>query len=214
MHFASRQPRSSDERSSGVEENRRLTSLAAVPLLILLFIEGITILLGVEQTISIHVFVGMLLIPPIALKLASVGYRFVRYYTGDRAYRAAGPPNLLMRALGPIVVLSTVTLFASGVVLIAFGRNTPGAMSAHKLSFLVWVASMTLHVLGHAGDLRDALVAEYRRRSRLHGSVARAAVVGLSLAVGVGVAVVTLHLAGNLGHHHGPRDGRFFGAPH
>jgi hypothetical protein len=195
----------------GVEQNRRLTSITAIPLLILLFVEGVTILLGVGQTISVHVFVGMLLIPPIALKIASVGYRFARYYTGDAAYRAAGPPNPLLRALGPLVILSTITLFASGVALIAFGRNTPGAMAVHKLSFFVWVAAMAIHVIGHAGHLRDAIVAEWARRPQLHGTVARVAAVAVSLALGVGLAALTLHLAGPLGHHHRP-DGRFAGA--
>jgi len=31
--------------------------------------------------VSVHMFIGMVLIPPIALKLGSTGYRFVRYYT-------------------------------------------------------------------------------------------------------------------------------------
>jgi hypothetical protein len=197
-----------DARLPGVEKNSRLTSISAVPLLILLFVEGITILLGVNRTISIHVFVGMLLIPPIALKTASVGYRFVRYYTGNDAYRAAGPPRPFLRALGPLVLVSTVALFTSGVALIAFGRNTPGAMAVHRLSFFVWLAAMSLHVLGHARGLRDAIVAEYLRRPRLQGTGVRAAAVGLSLAFGVGLAAVTLHLAGSLGHHHRP-DGRF-----
>jgi hypothetical protein len=210
MRFLTPDSKTRSPELSGVEKNRRLTSITAVPLLVLLFIEGVTILLGVDQTISVHVFVGMLLIPPIALKLASVGYKFIRYYTGDRAYRAAGPPHPVLRALGPLVVLSTITLFASGVVLIAFGGDTPGAMLAHKLSFIVWVAAMSVHVLGHARHLRDALLAEYARRPALQGTLARTAAVGLSLAIGVGVAAMTLHLTGGLGRHHG-FDGRFPG---
>ena len=44
--------------------------------------------------VSAHMFIGMVLIPPVLLKLASTGYRFVRYYTGSQAYRAKGPPPL------------------------------------------------------------------------------------------------------------------------
>ena len=55
----------------GVEGNRRLTSITAIALLVLLFVEGLTVLLGVRGQIRIHVFVGMLLLPPIALKLAT-----------------------------------------------------------------------------------------------------------------------------------------------
>ena len=106
-----------------VEGNRRLTTLTAIVLLVLLAVEGLTVLAGVRSTLSVHVFVGMLLVPPIALKLASVGYRFVRYYTRSVPYRKAGPPPWFLRALGPVVVISTLTLFGSGV---AAHRAGPG----------------------------------------------------------------------------------------
>jgi hypothetical protein len=192
-----------EDRTTG---NRRLTAITAIPLLVLLFVEGLTILLGVQQQIRVHVFVGMLLIPPIALKLGSVGYRFVRYYTGAPAYRAAGPPSLFMRVLGPLVVLSTITLFASGVALISFGRGGL-AMTLHKGSFFVWVAAMTLHVLGHARALPGAVASDWTRRQLDRGPLVRAAALGASLVAGVGLAALTLHLAGPLGHHH--HDGPF-----
>lgn len=190
-----------DDRPPGVEGNRRLTGLTAIPLVILLFVEGMTVLLGVRQLISVHVFVGMLLVPPIALKIASVGYRFVRYYAGTPAYRLAGPPPLILRSLGPIVVASTLTLFGSGIALIAFGRATPLALPLHKLSFFVWVAAMSIHVLGHARDLREVIVTEWKRRTRLRGTTARAAAVGLSIVLGLGLAAVTVHLAAPWAHH-------------
>ena len=65
-----------------------------------------------RQFVSVHLFVGMLLIGPVALKMASTGYRFLRYYTGNVAYRRKGPPELVLRLIGPIVVLSTVAVFA------------------------------------------------------------------------------------------------------
>jgi hypothetical protein len=187
--------------SPGVEGNRRLTGITAIPLLILLFVEGLTVLLGVRQLISVHVFVGMLLVPPIALKIASVGYRFVRYYAGTPAYRLAGPPPLILRSLGPIVVASTLTLFGSGIALIVFGRDTPLALPLHKLSFFVWVASMSIHVLGHVKDLREVIVAEWKRRTGLRGTTARVAAVGLSIVLGLGLAAVTVHLAAPWAHH-------------
>ncbi len=45
---------------------------------------GVTIL-RIGPLISEHLFIGLMLIPPIALKLASTGYRFMRYYTSDPA---------------------------------------------------------------------------------------------------------------------------------
>jgi hypothetical protein len=149
--------------SDGVEGNRRLTSITAIPLLGLLFVEGLTVLFGVRQELRIHVFVGMLLVPPIALKLASVGYRFVRYYTGSRAYRLAGPPQWVMRSLGPVVVLSTITLFASGIWLILIGRSGL-ALTLHKLSFIIWGAVMAVHVLVYARRLPGVVVEEWSRR--------------------------------------------------
>ena len=53
--------------------------------------------------------------PPVLLKLGGVGYRFARYYVGDPRYRAGGPPELVMRLLGPVLAVLTVTLFATGI---------------------------------------------------------------------------------------------------
>ena len=80
--------------------NERLTASTATLLLALLAVEGVTIL-SIRQLLPVHIVVGMLLIPPVALKLASTGYRFVRYYGGNHAYVAKGPPQLIMRLLAP-----------------------------------------------------------------------------------------------------------------
>ena len=53
---------------------------------------GVTIL-RIGQLISVHLFVGFLLVGPVSLKLASTGYRFVRYYSGERTYRRKRPPE-------------------------------------------------------------------------------------------------------------------------
>jgi hypothetical protein len=186
--------------SDWVEGNRRLTSVTAIALLGLLFVEGLTVLLGVTQEIRIHVCVGMLLVPPVALKLASVGYRFVRYYTRSAAYRAAGSPHWVMRSLGPIVVLSTVTLFASGIILIVAGRNQL-ALTLHKLSLIVWVASMSIDALVHVRRLPGVAAVEWAQPPRSKGAATRLAALGVSLALGVGLAALTVHLAGPWAHH-------------
>src|SRR5690242_13679232 len=74
-------PRSSN-RSGGVDGNERLTAATAIVLIALLAAEGVTILF-LRPLFSAHVFIGMLLIPPVALKLGTTGWRFTRYYTGD-----------------------------------------------------------------------------------------------------------------------------------
>src|SRR6266550_4435588 len=91
------------DRFGGVEGNEILTSATAVALTVLLVTEGVTIV-HMGGLLSAHMFIGMVLIPPVLLKLASTGYRFVRYYTGSCAYRAKGPPPLALRLLAPALV--------------------------------------------------------------------------------------------------------------
>ena len=58
--------------AAGVEANARLTASVAVVLLVLLALEGVT-LLQLGSLLRVHVFVGMLLVPPVLLKSASTG---------------------------------------------------------------------------------------------------------------------------------------------
>jgi hypothetical protein len=74
----------SRDRFGGAEGNEILTSAIAVVLTGLLVAEGVTIV-HMRGLVSTHMFVGMVLVPPVLLKLASAGYRFLRYYTGSRA---------------------------------------------------------------------------------------------------------------------------------
>ncbi|MGH9114660.1 MAG: hypothetical protein ACRDWW_02405 [Acidimicrobiales bacterium] len=66
----------------GVESNSRLTASNAVVLLVLLAAEGAT-LLSVRSLLTPHVVIGMVLVPPVLLKIGSTGWRFVRYYRGS-----------------------------------------------------------------------------------------------------------------------------------
>ena len=145
----------------GTAGSERLTAASGGLLIVLLAVIGVTIL-QLGPLLWVHLFVGMLLIGPLALKLASTGYRFVRYYTGDAIYRRKGPPPALLRAIAPIVVLSTVVVMASGVALLFAG---PGARDSllpiHKLSFIVWGAFTALHVLAHLPRVPAALRADY-----------------------------------------------------
>ena len=75
----------------GAVGNNRLTSLLGVILLVGLAVEGATIP-SIRSLLSVHIFVGMLLLGPVAVKLASTGYRFARYYTGSVEYVRLGPP--------------------------------------------------------------------------------------------------------------------------
>lgn len=154
----------------GVSGNRLLTAQTGAALVVMLFVLGITIL-RVRQLLSVHMFVGMLLIPPIALKLASTGYRFARYYASEPRYREAGPPAPLLRAIAPVVVISTVAVFGTGIALLAVGPRSSlqGALlSLHKATFIVWLLFTAVHVLGHLAELPGAL------RARSQGALAGA----------------------------------------
>jgi hypothetical protein len=141
----------------GTDGNEQLTAMVGVLLLVLLAVIGVTILRK-SQLIWVHLFVGLLLMGPVALKMASTRYRFVRYYTGARAYRRKGPPLLPLRLIAPAVVITTVLVFASGFVLLFDGPAHRGPWaSIHKVSFIVWLAFTALHVLGHLQEMPASL---------------------------------------------------------
>ena len=185
--------------SPGVAGNARLTGGVAAALLVLLAAEGATIPF-IGRLLGPHIFIGMLLIPPVLLKLGSTGYRFARYYTHKPPYVRKGPPPLFLRLLAPGVVLSTVALFGTGVALLLAGPPSDTLIFAHKLSFFVWVALMTLHVLGHVLEVPRLATPDWRRagprEARLAGAGGRIALLGASLLAGVGLAVVSLSAAG------------------
>ena len=128
-------------------------------LIVLLAVLGVTIL-QIRQLIWLHLFLGLLLIGPVALKLVSTGYRFARYYGASPTYVEKGPPHLVLRSIAPAVVLSTIVVFASGIWLMLAGpadRSTP--LLIHKASFVAWLAVTALHVLGHLPGMGTSLKA-------------------------------------------------------
>jgi len=133
----------------GTDGNEQLTTVTGAILIVLLAVIGFTIP-QLRQFIAVHLFVGMLLIGPVLLKMASTGYRFVRYYTGNPEYVRKGPPELILRLIGPIVVLTTVVVFLTGVVLLFVGpQHRDPWLMLHKVSFIAWLVFMSLHVLEH-----------------------------------------------------------------
>jgi hypothetical protein len=156
--------------AGGTSGNERLTSATGALLIVLLAVIGVTII-RIGQLLSVHMFVGMLLIGPLALKLASTGYRFARYYTADLSYRRKGPPALGLRLLAPLVVLSTLTVFVTGVILLFVGPSSRGTLlPIHKDSFFVWLALMAVHVLAHLPEVVHSLRSDYGRPARIDAS--------------------------------------------
>lgn len=178
--------------SAPVESNARLTALTGIALLVLLAVEGVTIV-SIRRLLPLHYFVGLLVIPPVLLKLASTGTRFVRYYTGDPRYRAAGPPSPILRLAGPVVVVSTIAVVGTGIELWLFGdRFGLGWLTAHKASFVVWFAVMAVHVLGHLERAPALAVRDVVNRPPVPGRFTRHALIGVSLFAGVMLAATTL----------------------
>ena len=96
--------------------------------LLVLFVAECLTLLNIGHLLTLHVFLGMLLLGPVGLKIGSTLWRFTRYYTGSAAYARKGPPAPLQRVTGPFVILTTVAVLGTGVMLVVEGRATgPGA---------------------------------------------------------------------------------------
>jgi hypothetical protein len=178
-------------RAWGPPGNERLTTSNGLVLLVLLAVETLTTL-SLRSYLPVHIFLGLLLVPPVALKLASTGWRFMRYYTRNRPYRLEGTPRLLLRMLAPLLVASTLTLFGSGVALILVGHGGGLLLSLHAVSFGVWGVVMIVHVLAYiARTLRvgpadwlphaEQVVAGTRsRRAALAGALLAGAIVALA----------------------------------
>lgn len=105
--------------------------------------------------------------PPILLKLGSTGYRFLRYYAGDFAYRLERPPALPLRLMAP----------------------------ALEASFIAWLALMSVHVLAHLGGSPRLALADWRRDPVPKSAARPAARIGAiaaSLLAGCVLAPLTL----------------------
>lgn len=171
------------------DANERLTATTATVLLVLLAVEGFTIL-AIGTFLSIHIVVGLMLIPPVVLKLASTGFRFLRYYGGERAFVEKGPPHVVMRLLAPLLVVSTLTVLGTGLGLLALGphRDRDLLLGLHKASFIAWFAVMSIHVLVYAPRLPRAVLSR--------GAWKRFALVASSVGAGAILAASTYSLAG------------------
>lgn len=172
--------------------NEQLTALAGVLLVIFLAVEGAT-LLNLRALLTVHAFVGMFLLPIVALKLGSTGWRMAGYYLGREEYVRRGPPAFPLRVfVAPVVVASTIVLFGTGVYLLAMHETQGTAVGLHKASFVVWFASTSIHVLARLARMWHGL------RGRYPGLAARIGLVAVTLVAGASVAMVTLPAADHL----------------
>jgi len=200
--LADRTPRSDPvlRRTGGPAGNARITAWTGLILLVLLAIEGWTIL-DIRGLISWHIIVGLLLVPPALVKVGSTGWRIVRYYTGHTAYQQAGPPQPVMRVLGPLVILLTLAVLATGILVAVEGpaerhHGLLGlpvtALFLHQASFFAWLAVMTLHVLGRTVRATRIVAGRSRPRVRVAGTGARSVIL---VVMALGSVILALLLA-------------------
>jgi hypothetical protein len=189
------QPGRRTTRIAGVEVNELLTSSAAALLVILLAAEGITIL-DLNDLLGAHMFIGLMLIPPVLLKVASTGYRFARYYTSAPVYVAKGPPQLALRALAPVLVAATVMIFVTGVWLLALGHRSDQVLVLHKVGFFVWSGVFVVHFLAYVPRAARSLAAAWANTAShgpgTPGRGVAALLVAVSLCAGLVLALVLL----------------------
>jgi hypothetical protein len=181
------------DRSGGPEGNELLTNMTAAVLTALVAALLVTIV-HMRGLVTAHMLIGLALIPPVVLKLASTGYRFIRYYTRSPTYSAKGPPRLLLRLLAPVLVAATLVVFTSGVLLLAAGHKSGTLLEIHKVSFIVWGVVFAVHFLAYVPRVVRSLITAWptARRDAVPSGRLRAALVGSSVGGGIALAVALL----------------------
>jgi hypothetical protein len=165
--------------------NERLTALAGALLLVLIMVEVVTSI-RLRTLLSAHVVVGVVLAGPLAVKLGSTGYRFVRYYTHSLSYVRRGPPHLALRVLGPLLVATTLVVVGSGIGLMVTGPDHAGPLlPLHGFSVLVFVPLITIHLVAHILATPRFVADDWRT-----ASAAQAPGRGLRMGVNLGALVL------------------------
>jgi hypothetical protein len=196
--------------TGGPAGNARLTAWIGLALLVLFVVECAT-LLSLNSMIAVHIFVGALLVPLVVVKTATTGWRVFRYYSRSEHYLASGPPPLLLRLIGPFVVIGALAVFGTGLSLVALGNQAShhplfslfgfgmDPVGLHKIAFVFWFATTGLHVLGRlvpALQLSRLAPAPSGSAASVPGKGARTAFVALVLATGALTGFIVLHVSG------------------
>jgi hypothetical protein len=188
-----------------IEGNHRLTALTGglvFPLLALVFLTG----LFMDAWWHVHYVVGFILIPVVALKLASTGYRALRYYTSEPRYVAAGPPELLPRLLAPFLALSVLTALVTGVLLFVQHSRSGVLGTLHTDAAVCSAVLVGLHILTYSADALVTLRREARAR-RSRAAVLRMSLLGIALLLGITLGVITYRAGVWPARHHDRHDG-------
>jgi hypothetical protein len=196
------QVRADPARRADPAGNQRMTAMTGAVLLVLFAAECLT-LLNIGNFLTLHVFLGMLLLGPVGLKICSTLWRFTRYYIGSAAYVRKGPPAPLQRVTGPLVILTTVAVLGTGIMLAVEGPGNGSWGRLHHLSFFLWAAIMAIHLASYVPRLPGMLSGRADQAGHLLAARAtRWLLLCGSLAVGLGLAFATYHLSAKFGGSH------------
>lgn len=175
-----------NEDKSGVVGNERMTALAGAVLLVLILVELVTSA-SLRTLLSAHVFVGVLLVGPLAVKLGSTGYRFLRYYTRSPAYLRRGPPRLVLRILAPLLIATTLVVIGSGIGLVVTGPVQAGLLlPLHNISVLFWFSMIAIHIFAYIWRTPHLVADDWRKHSGRNLAPGR----GLRMGVNLGALLV------------------------
>jgi hypothetical protein len=148
-----------EEKHTGVIGNELLTALVSLMLLVLIIVELVTSAL-LRVWLPAHTVVGVLLVGPLLVKMGSTGWRFLRYYTRAPAYVRLGPPPLVLRVLGPVLLVTTLVMVGSGIGLVVIGPLQPFLLT-HVFSALVWLPLIAVHSLAHLQQVPRSITSDW-----------------------------------------------------
>jgi hypothetical protein len=159
--------------------NERLTALVSLVLLVLIIVELITSAF-LRIWLPAHTVVGVLLAGPLLVKMGSTGWRFLRYYTRAPAYVRRGPPPLVLRVLGPVLLVTTLVMIGSGIGLVVTGPLQPFLLT-HVFSALVWLPLVAAHSLAHLQQVPRSIASDWSSRLGSRFPVGRGLRLGINL---------------------------------
>ena len=194
--------------TGGPAGNGRLTAILGALLVVGMSAQLLTVI-DVRGLISWHFGIGVSLVALVVAKVGSTGYKMVRYYTGSPQYQRMGPPPLVLRLMGPLLILTAAVALWSGINLALVGADAGRTtlvtvlgqrvdwVSIHQVATWTWVGVVAVHLLARFVPMVRRL-----RRPNIPGMVWRGLVIALTLAGAVLAAKWGLDHVGVWGQEH------------
>ncbi len=181
-----------DKTQSVVIRNERLTVWAGAIIFLIVIVE-LVVTANLNQFLSLHIFVGVLLTGPIVVKMSSVGYRFFGYYTKNPDFVEKGPPIFWLRLSAPFLVILTVLVFISGFGLVVVGPAHAGLFKViHAGSVILWLPLLAIHIWGNFNKVKQSVTGDWRHtvKAQVQDRFRRFRLNTLGLLLGVMAALI------------------------